>query len=336
MDLKEEKKNVQAVEITPASVKSTSIQTDPIEFNDVSDVSKGKKTKNQKVSSSRSKKRKEKSFTRQAPEVLPMGQSEVITSRDQLANLEVDEEKPGQRGNMVKQLVRSYNKLLWFAAELEEQLNVKVLDGVNRNEIVSDENMTEQAISQVNDSINGLLGAVAKTIKNDNTKRGDVKLESKASENLKSKYTDIVESYKQVVSDYSGIAIDVGNDNVRINQFPNQTRTSSKEPIKSRLYRSKTDKNEVKNFKNRAIGRTNSIITSRGTLRSKSSVELGLEHMLTSHAQTRPPNNSPTGEHDHHIPYQVHPESISSTDFHDNNQVRDNTPVKRFFEFVAS
>ena len=329
MDLKEETKNVQAVKITPASVKSTSIQTDPIEFNDVSDVSKGKKTKSQKVPSSRSKKRKEKSFTRQTPEVLPMRQSEVITSRDQLAKLQVDDEKPGQQGNMVKQLVRSYNKLLWFAAELEEQLNVKVLDGVNRDKVVSEESLTEHGVSQVNDSINGLLSAVAKTIKNDRTKKSDVKIEPKVSENLKSNYTDIVESYKQVVSDYSGIAIDVGNDIVRTNQSSNQTRNSSKEPIKSRLYRSKTDKNEVKNFKNRAIGRTNSVITSRGTLRSKSSVELGLEHMITSHAQTRPPNNSPIGDHDHHIPYQVHPESISSMDFLDNNQIRD-APVKRF------
>ena len=57
---------------------------------------------------------------------------------------------------------------------------------------------------------------------------------------------------------------------------------------------------------------TSSVITRKGTLRSKSSVELSLDNLMHTE-QTRPPNNSPTGEHiDHHIPHEVHPQRISS------------------------
>ena len=290
------------------------MQTDPVDVGEVG--SKVKKSKTQKVQppGSKSKKRREKSFTRTSPEVLRTGKADVITSREQLIQHEPSDENMGQKRNMVKQLVRSYNKLLWFAAELEEQLNVKVLNDADRiDEHITDESATDHAITHVNGSINSLLGAVAQTIKADKVKRHDVKLESKVSENLKAKYTEIVDDYKTIVGDYA----DAG---------PTATPPLSKtkqEPLKSRtLNRQKTDQ-AVKNFRNRAIGRTNSFVTAKGTLRSKSSVELAMDH-LVAHSQTRPPNNSPTAEPDHHIPYQVHPEPISTI-----NETTAHTSLKR-------
>ena len=279
------------------------MQTDPIEAGEVG--SKVKKPKSQKAPpSSKSKKRREKSFTRTPPEVLRTGKADVITSREQLIQHEPETDNLGQKRNMVKQLVRSYNKLLWFAAELEEQLNVKVLSDADRiDEHITDESATDQAISHVNGSINSLLGAVAQTIKADRVKsKHDVKLEPKVSENLRAKYTDIVDDYKQLVGDYADIGV------TATPSPPVQTRH---EPTKSRtLNRRKTDQ-DVKSFKNRAIGRTNSFVTAKGTLRSKSSVELAMDH-LVAHGQTRQPNNSPTTGRDHHIPYQVHAEPIST------------------------
>ena len=307
----EEQKNVKAVEITPASVKSTAIQTDPVDEVDSDENVKAKKSKSRKSTSSKLKKRKEKQESQ--PDLLETSPAEVITSREQLIRQKTSDsiKSIDRPGNLVKNLVRSYNKLLWFAAELEEQLQIKILDENDHEEISSDVNNSSKTANQVNGTISNLLGKVARTIKSDRTK-SDVKLDAKVSATLKEKYTSIVDDYQNVVSDYSGIVVDVPAKKKR-----------TEEPIKSRIYRNKSDQ-AIRNFKNRAIGRTTSVVTNRGTLRSKSSVEISMDHLMNyEREETRPPNNSPTGDADHHIPYQVHPESI------EHEQVKSSELTKR-------
>lgn len=100
--------------------------------------------------------------------------------------------------NTTKALVRCYNKLLWFGAEVEELTETKIIENIST---FNENDLNDLNLHQMNQSVDILLEKLAYTIKQNNSHSGTRISDQGVSQSLGQQYEHLVGDYKRAIND---------------------------------------------------------------------------------------------------------------------------------------
>ena len=100
--------------------------------------------------------------------------------------------------NTTKALVRCYNKLLWFGAEVEELTETKIIENIST---FNENDLNDLNLDQMNQSVDILLEKLAYTIKQNNSHSGTGISDQGVSHSLGQQYEHLVGDYKRAIND---------------------------------------------------------------------------------------------------------------------------------------